>query len=139
MAAATVAAPAGSINFGFKQSNVGLTAYPLSHAWVTAETDDVNDTVEFGYLPAGITVIGLLNVCADLDSGTGTLRHTIKLGATSIVTTDDLCAAGGGEAHFFAPIALTAPTLVSVVTTTAANVHANGTQYLTFLYHATST
>lgn len=138
MVAATVAAPAGSINFGFKQSNVGLTAFTLSHAWLTAETDETNDTVEFGYLPAGITVFGLLNVVDDLDSGTA-LRHTIKLGTTSLVTADDLCSAGGGEAHFFAPITLTVPTLVSVVTTTGATGHQNGTQYLTFLYHSTST
>lgn len=137
MAAATVAAPAGSINLGYKQSNVGLTAFTLSHAWLTAETDDVNDEVEFGYLPAGITVFGMFNVVADLDSGTA-LRHTIKLGATNIVATDDLASAGGGEAYFFAPITLTAPTLVSVVTTTPATGHQNGTQYLTFLYHSTS-
>jgi hypothetical protein len=138
MTAATVAAPSGSQNFGFKQHGVGLTAFTLSHAWLTAETDETNDTVEFGYLPSGITVIGLLNYVGDLDSGTA-LRHTIKLGSTSLVTADDLASAGGGEAHFFAPIVLTVPTLVSVVTTTGATGHQNGTQHLTFLYHSTST
>lgn len=139
MTAATVAAPAGSINFGFKQSNVGLTAFPLYHDWLTAQTDEVNDTVEFGYLPPGITVIGMLNVSADLDSGSA-LRQTIKLGTTNIVATDDLASAGGnGEAYFFAPVALTVPTLVSVVTTTGATGHQNGRQYLTFLYYSTST
>lgn len=140
MTAATVAAPAGSINYGFKQSNVGLTAFTLSHAWLTAETDEINDAVEFGYLPGGITVIGVLNRCADLDSGgSPSLTQTLTIGSTAVFTDDDLCQAGGGEAHFITPLVLTAPTLVKVTTTAAAATHANGTQYLTFLYHSTST
>ena len=135
MTAATVAAPTYSHRFGNKLSNTGLTCQTLSHAWLTAETDEANDTVEFGYIPGGVVVIGFLNKCADLDTGTA-IRHTIKLGTTSLVTADDLCSTGGGEFHAITPQVLTAPTLVSVVTTTPATTHANGTQYLTFLYYS---
>ena len=138
MTAATVAYPAAAgPQFGNKLPNVGLTAYTLSHAWLTAETNEVNDTVEFGYLPGNVTVVGFMNYCADLDSNVSpTLTHTIKLGSTSLVTEDDLCQTGGGEFHVITPQALTAPTKVSVVTTAGAATHANGTQYLTFLYYS---
>lgn len=137
MTAATVAAPAYSMRFGNKLPNTGLTCQTLSHAWLTAETDEANDTVEFGYIPGGVTVIGFINKCADLDShGSPTLTHTIKLGSTSLVVEDDLCQSGGGEFHAITPQVCSTPTLVSVVTTAAAATHANGTQYLTFLYYS---
>lgn len=135
MTAATVAAPANSIYQGNKLSNVGLCATTYSHAWLTAETDETNDTVEFGYIPAGVVVVGLLNYSADLDSGSA-LRQTLKIGTTSVKTGSTVASAGGGEVLAFAPIATTAPTLVSVVTTTGATGHQNGVQYLTVLYYS---
>ena len=138
MTAATVAYPAAAgPTFGNKLPNVGLTACTLSHAWLTAETNEADDTVQFGYIPGGVTVVGLMNYCPDLDSNVSpTLTHTIKLGSTSLVTEDDLCQTGGGEFHVITPTALTAPTKVSVVTVGTAATHANGTQYLTFLYYS---
>lgn len=136
MTAATVAAPATSYFFGNKVPNTGLTCMTLSHAWLTAETDEANDTVEFGYLPAGVIVVGFFNKVADLDSGTA-LRQTIKIGTTAILTADDLAAGGGGEAWAITPYKTgTAPALVSVVTSTGATGHQAGTQYLTFLYYS---
>ena len=132
MTAATVAAPANSINFGTKESNRGLTSYTMSHAWLTAETDEANDAVEFGYLPAGVTVIAFANVVADLDSGTA-LRQTISIGSTDF-TANALASTGGNAVTYIVPLVLTAPTLVKVTTTTGATGHQNGTQYLTFLY-----
>lgn len=134
MTAATVAAPANSIYFGNRMSNVGLTAFTLSHPWLTAETDEANDIVEFGYLPAGIIVVACLNASADLDSGSA-LRQTITLGATDIKTGSTIASAGGGELIVMTPQTLTDPTLVKVKTTTGATGHQNGTQYLTFLYY----
>jgi hypothetical protein len=136
MTAATVAAPKNSIYFGNKLSNVGLTPQTLSHTWLTAETDEANDTVEFGYLPAGVTVIGVLNYSADIDTGTSALRQTIKLGTTELKTGSTIASTGGGEFIAITPQVLTTPTLVSVVTTTGANAHTNGVQYLTFLYYS---
>ena len=138
MTAATVAFPASAgPTFGHKLPNAGLTVQTLSHAWLTAETDEADDTVQFGYLPGNVTVVGFMNYCPDLDSNVSpTLTHTIKLGDTALVTEDDLCQTGGGEFHAITPTALTAPTLVSVVTVGTAATHANGTQYLTFLYYS---
>jgi len=137
MTAATVAAPAYSHRFGNKLPNTGLTCQTLSHTWLTAETDEADDTVEFGYIPGGVTVVGFINKCADLDANVSpTLTHTIKLGTTALVTEDDLCQTGGGEFHAITPQVLTVPTLVSVVTVGTAATHANGTQYLTFLYYS---
>jgi hypothetical protein len=138
MTAATVAYPAAhGPNFGAKISNVGLTCQTLEHAWLTAETDEEDDAVQFGYLPGGVTVVGFLNYCAELDSdGTPTITHTITLGSTDLVVEDDLPQTGGGEFHAIVPQVLTAPTLVTVTTVAPATTHANGTQYLTFLYYS---
>ncbi len=135
MTAATVAAPANSINYGNKMSNVGLTPFTLSHAWVTAETDEANDVVEFGYLPGGVIVVAVLNASADLDSGSA-LRQTIILGTTDLKTGSTVASAGGGEMIAIVPQTLLVPTLVSVKTTTGATGHQNGVQYLTFLYYS---
>ena len=138
MTAATVTYPdANGPRFGNKLSNVGLTAQTLSHAWLTAETDEADDTVEFGYLPGGVTVVGFMNYTAEIDSNvSATLTQTIKIGTTSVLTEDDLVQSGGGEFHVITPQVLTAPTKVSVVTVGTAATHANGTQYLTFLYYS---
>jgi len=135
MTAATVASPANSIYFGNRLSNVALTPFTLSHAWLTAETDEANDIVGFGYLPGGVTVVGMLNASADLDSGTA-LRQTIKIGSTTVIGTDAGASTGGGFAHWITPLVLTAPAEVTVTTTTGATGHQNGTQYLTFLYYS---
>ena len=63
MTAATVAAPTYSHRFGNKIPNAGLTCQTFSHTWLTAETDEENDTVEFGYVPAGVVVIGFSRWC----------------------------------------------------------------------------
>jgi hypothetical protein len=135
MTAATVASPANSIYFGNKLSNVALTPQTLHHDWLTAETDEANDIVGFGYLPTGVTVIGCLNVVADLDSGSA-LRQTIKIGSTTVVATNSLASAGGQESYWITPLVLTAPAEVTVTTTTGATGHQNGRQYLTFLYYS---
>ena len=85
MTAATVAYPdANGPRFGNKVPNAGLTCQTLSHAWLTAETDEADDTVEFGYIPGGVVVVGFINKCDDLDSnGSATLTHTIKIGRAS--------------------------------------------------------
>ncbi len=134
MTAATVAAPNNSINYGNRMSNVGLTGFTLSHAWLTAETDETNDAVEFGYLPGGVIVVACLNASADLDSGSA-LRQKITVGSTDIKTGSTVASAGGGELIVMTPQTLSVPTLVTVTTTTAATGHQNGVQYLTFLYY----
>jgi hypothetical protein len=140
MVAATTAAPAGSAYKGYKVSNTGLVAFTLSHTYATTELDDNNDAVEFGYLPPGITVIGVIIKSADLDSaGSPALVQKITLGSTDIVTGDVTGKTGVGTIYFITPTALTAPTLVKVTSTTAAGTAAAGAQYLTFLYHSTAT
>ena len=137
MTAATVSAPAYSDRFGNKMSNTGLTCQTLSHTWLTAETDETDDTVEFGYLPGGVTVIGFFNVVpTDIDTGSSALRQTIKIGSTSVKTGDTIASTGGQEFIAITPQVLTAATVVSVVTSTGANAHTNGAQHLTFLYYS---
>ena len=136
MTAAVVAAPANSIYFGNKLSNAGMCCTTYSHTWLTAETDETNDTVQFGYVPAGVVVVGVLNYSADIDTGSSALRQTIKIGTTSVKTASTVASTGGGEVILCAPIVTTEPTLVSVVTTTGANAHTNGVQYLTVLYYS---
>lgn len=136
MTAATVASPANSIYFGNKLSNVALTPQTLSHTWLTAETDETNDVVGFGYLPAGVTVLGMINVVADIDTGTSTLRQTIKIGTTAVVTANALASTGGNSVTWITPLVLTAPSEVTVTTSTGANAHTDGAQYLTFLYYS---
>lgn len=139
MTAATTAAPTGSEKVGFKLSNVGLTAFTLSHTYATTEIDEIDDAVEFGYVPAGVTVIGVAIKSADLDSnGTPTLTQSLTLGATEIVTDDDSGQAGTSNVYFIAPIELTAPTLVTMTATAAAATAVAGAQHLHFLYHSTS-
>lgn len=138
MTAATVAAPTYSMRFGAKLPNVGLTATTLSHTWLTAETDETNDTVEFGYIPGGVVVVGIINYSADIDTGSSTLRQTIKVGTTSVKTASTVASTGGGEFIAVTPQACAEPTLISVVTTTGANSHTNGVQYLTVLYYSGS-
>src|SRR5512135_1273899 len=101
MTAATVSAPTNSIYFGNKLSNVGLCCTTYSHTWLTAETDENNDTVQFGYIPAGVVVLAILNYSADIDTGTSTLRQTIKVGTTSVKTADTIASTGGGEVLVF--------------------------------------
>jgi hypothetical protein len=136
MTAATVAAPANSIYFGNKIPNAGLCCTTYSHLWLTAETDENTDTVEFGYVPAGVVVVGMFVYSADIDTGSSALRQTFKIGSTSVKTADTIASTGGGEVLAFAPIATTAPTLVSVVTTTGANAHTNGLMYITVVYYS---
>ena len=137
MTAATVSYPAVyGPRFGNKVPNAGLTCQTLAHTWLTAETDETNDTVEFGYLPGGVVVVGFINYSADIDTGSSALRQTIKLGTTSLKTASTVASTGGGEFVAIVPQVLSEPTLVSVVTTTGANAHTNGVQYLTFLYYS---
>jgi len=137
MTAATVAAPTYSHRFGNKIPNAGLTCQTFSHTWLTAETDEADDTVEFGYVPGGVVVIGFINKTAEIDTdGSATLTHTIKLGTTALVTEDDLVQSGGGEFHAITPQVCSSPTLVSVVTVGTAATHSDGVQYLTFLYYS---
>jgi hypothetical protein len=140
MTAATTAAPAGSVVRGFKVPNVALTGFTLSHTYATTEIDEISDAVEFGYLPGGVTVLGVVVKSADLDTGgSPALVQKITLGSTDIVTGDVTGKTGVGASYWITPTALTAPTLVTVTTTTAANTPAAGAQYLTFVYHSTST
>ena len=138
MVAATVPTTANPRS-GFKESNVGVTAMTLPHAWVTAETDDVGDIVEFGYLPGGVTVFAVLNKAPDLDTNaTPLITQTLDIGGTAVFTADGLCKTGGSEIYGIVPLVLTAPTLVKMTIAAAAATHANGTQYLTFFYRSTS-
>ena len=137
MTAATVAAPTYSHRFGNKLPNAGLTAQTLSHTWLTAETDETDDTVEFGYIPGGVVVIGFINyVRTDIDTGSSALRQTIKLGTTSVKTGSTVASTGGSEFVAITPQYSATPMLVSVVTSTGANAHTNGVQHLTFLYYS---
>jgi hypothetical protein len=137
MTASTTAAPTNSIFRGAKLSNVALTAFTMSHTYTTAELNEINDAVEFGYVPAGVTVVGVLWKSDDVDThGTPTLTQKITLGSSDVVTGDTTGRAGTGAFHIITPVTTTAPTLVKVTATAAAATAAAGSAYLTFLYHS---
>ncbi len=57
-----------AVNAGFKLSNKGVCAYPLSHTFTIPEMQK-NVITAFGYLPYGVRVIAFSVHSADLDSG----------------------------------------------------------------------
>lgn len=140
MTATTTSAPSGSTRLGPKLSNIGLVGFTMSHTYATAEIDENNDAVEFGYLPGGVTVVGVIIKSADLDShGSPTLAQKVTIGSSDVVTGDVTGKTGVGAAHWITPTSTTAPTLVKVTSTTKAATAVAGIQYITFLYYSTAT
>lgn len=131
----------------------GIDAQVLPHAqgpllngvvWTTelATTQlELNDVVQMGYIPNGVTLIGFVAFADDLDTnGSPALVWKITVGATDVRTGVTIGQAAAGLTNsltqFLAidPVTTTAATLVSVTFTTAAATAAAGTFCLTPVY-----
>lgn len=101
---------------------------------------ELNDVIQMGYVPAGVTLIGFVAFADDLDSGAAALAWKITVGSTDVKTGITIGQADAKVTHsltqFLAidPITTTAATLVSVTFTTAAATAAAGTFVLTPIY-----
>lgn len=129
MAGETTAVTTNKRKFKTTAPVIGQT-WSLAYAATELELADVK---QFGYIPAGATVVGFIYAPTDMDSGTAAVQK-ITVGSTDVAT--GLTGAQTGAASFVAirPITVTADTLVSVTTTTAAGTAVAGTLHLTALY-----
>ena len=111
----------------------GTFLVPFSQAYASTD-NETNDVKNFGYLPANCTVYGVIYAPTDMDTNVSpAVVHKVTLGSTDVAT--GLTGAQTGAKTFvgITPVTLTANTLVSVTSTTAAATGATGTLYLAFL------
>ena len=101
---------------------------------------ELNDVIQMGYVPAGVTLIGFVAFADDLDTGAAALVWKITVGATDVKTGVTIGQADAKLTHTLSqflsidPITTTAATLVSVTFTTASATAAAGTFALTPVY-----
>lgn len=127
---------AGTINAGFKLSNKGMAAYPLSHTFTVPELQ-LNVITAFGYLPYGVRVVGFSVTSADLDSGGSALVQSIYVGDTQVAT--GVVTGAAGTSAFYAcapPQDLSAPTTLYMKVTTAATTVAAGAVTIYSYYYS---
>jgi hypothetical protein len=134
MAAETTSLARGSQRFGVKLSSSGLVGAPLTCTFGTTD-NQLDDVMQAGYIPAGVTVVGFLVHSTDMDTaGSPAVVHAILLGATTLVAGITAAQAGGSAVYACTPTTTTAATVLSVKSTTAAGTAAAGTMYVTPLY-----
>lgn len=115
------------------EGSSGLFLVPFTLAYSTTQ-NETNDVMNAGYLPANVTVYGVIYAPTDMDTNVSpAVVHKVTIGSTDVAT--GLTGAQTGTKSFQAitPVTITARTLVSVTSTTAAATAAAGTLYLTFL------
>jgi hypothetical protein len=110
-----------------------------THTLATTSTDENNDAVNMGYLPAGVTCFGFSVACADIDSATAAVWK-ITIGSTDVKTGMTIGQADSKVTHSLtqflsiAPYTTTAETLVKVTFTTAAGTPVAGDMTLVPFY-----
>lgn len=128
-----------------KPGRQGTGAHLVCQTWaLTYATGqlELNDVYEAGYLPAGVTVVGLAYAPHDMDSSTGVVQK-ITIGSTDVATglTGGVLGSVATAVPGFraiVPYSTTSKTLVSVTTTTApTGTAAAGTTYVTAFYYNT--
>jgi hypothetical protein len=113
-----------------------LNGKVLSHDYLTTQLE-LNDVLEIGYIPKGVTLIGFFAYEDDLDSnGTPTLSQKITVGSTDVATAIVLGRIGGASFIGIKPLTTTTATLVKVTNTAAAATAAAGNISLTPVYLA---
>lgn len=130
MAAETVSANSTDVPFELPS---GLFIVPFTLTYGTTN-NELNDVMEAGYLPANVTVYGVIFAPSDMDTNVSpTVVHKITVGSTDVASA--LTGAQSGAKSFVAidPVTTTAKTLAKVTTTTAAATAAAGTMYLGFV------
>jgi len=122
-------------NNAFRVPMRALTAFPMSHTF-TVEELQKNVKTAFGWIPAGVTVIGFSVNSADLDSGGTALVQSIYIGTTELVTSVTTGVAGTTGVFACIPTEVDDPTICYMKTTTAATTAAAGAVTITPLYYA---
>ena len=129
--------PAEAKRHGRKLSGAGLTYYSMTATYSATNQLETNDVMEVGYLPSGVTVVGLSYHPTDMDTdGSPAVVQKVTVGSTDVAT--GLTGAQSGTASF-SPVAATdtgsSPALVKITTTTAAATGATGSVVLGFWYY----
>jgi hypothetical protein len=136
MAAETTSVASSARKIGRKSSSVALVANPLTGTYTTTD-NQLNDVMEVGYIPAGVTCIGMTVATTDMDTGTAVV-HKVTIGSTDVASSLTLAQTGASGFYAFAPITTTAPTLVKITTTTAATTAVAGSIVVTPIYFSGS-
>lgn len=117
-----------------------LNAAPWTVEVTTAQLE-LNDVLQLGYLPTGVTLLGFIAFADDLDSnGSPALAWKITVGVTDVKTGITIGQAASVSTHSITqflgvePLTTTDRTLVSVTFTTAAATAVAGTFSLTPVY-----
>jgi len=141
MTASTVSRPGIATETQPKFAGPVLNGRVWSVEVATTSLDEAADTVNMGYLPAGVTLLGFIGFADDLDTGvSAALISKITVGSTDVKTGMTLGQAATGltssVSSFIAiePLAITEETLVKWAVTTAADTPAAGTLCLTPVY-----
>ncbi len=130
MAGETTAVASNDVPFELP-AGMFLVPFTLTYSSTQNET---NDVMNVGYLPAGATVYGVVYAPTDMDTNVSpAVVHKITVGSTDIVTGLTGAQTGAKSVAVCTPLALTAKTLASVTSTTAAATGAAGTLYLAFI------
>ncbi len=108
----------------------GSFIIPFTTAFSSTENETA-DVKNVGYLPKGVKVYGVHYRPTDMDTNVSpALVHKVSVGSTDIVTGLTGGQTGTGQTVPCIPLELTADTLVTITSTTAAATGAAGTVYL---------
>ncbi len=108
----------------------GQFIVPFTASFGSAE-NETNDVKQIGYLPPDVTVYGVHYRPTDMDTNVSpAVVHKVTVGTTDIVTGLTGAQTGTGQTVPCIPLRITAKTLVTVTSTTAAATGASGTLYL---------
>lgn len=132
MAGETTSLSAAARKLARKLSGTGLTGHPYTGTYTTTD-NQLNDVMEVGYLPAGVTIVGLFVATTDMDTGT-TVVHKVTIGSTDVVTGLTLAQTGASGVYAFTPLTTTDRTLIKITTTTAATTAVAGSIVVTPIY-----
>jgi len=130
MAGETTSAASADVPF---EMPAGVFLVPFTVSYATTQLE-LNDVMELGYLPAGVTVYGIIYSPTDMDTNVSpAVVQKVTLGSTDVAT--GLTGAQTGAKSFvgIVPTTLTAKTLAKVTTTTVPGTAAAGTLYCAFL------
>lgn len=132
MTASTIALPASAAHLVPKGYEMGIFGTPMTASIATTSIDEVNDSVELGYIPGNCIVLGVL-VQATSMAASG-LVIKIQINGSDFVTGITTLVAGGGALFFpNAPLAIAggAPQKLAYIVTTQATTPAAGTLSVT--------
>ena len=132
MTAATIALAASAAHLVPKGYEMGLFGTPMTVSVPTTAIDEVNDSIELGYVPGNCILLGFL-VQASSMAASG-LVVKLQVNGSDVVTGITTLVAGGGALFFpNAPLVIAggAPQKVAYIVTTQATTPAAGTLSVT--------